>query len=67
VSVRRSRAIPGARTSDVEAAGGSDTAYRVPGADRGSRGEDRWGCWPAARDLEVRRQTSGSGCARLQA
>lgn len=67
MNAHHSRAIPGARTSDVEAAGGFDTACRVPGADRGSKEEDRWGCWPAAKDLEVRRQTSGSGCARLQA
>lgn len=41
MNVHRSRAIPGARTSDVEAAGGFGTACRVPGADRGSKEEDR--------------------------
>lgn len=67
MNVHRNRAIPGARTSDVEAAGGFGTACRVLGADRGNKEEDRWGYWPAAKDLEVRRQTSGSGCANLQA
>jgi hypothetical protein len=58
------------RTSGVEGAGGPDTepSRGLPGAGKGSRGEDRSGCWPGARDLEEgRRQTSSSGkCARSQ-